>query len=92
MPVLQVSFVKLLELVRTLWLTLELGEDLLSARQPHALVARFRARARGLLTRRRKVPRSCPRAVRQPVCSWPRKLDQPSTRGPLSFKILAPQP
>lgn len=27
MPVLQVSFVKLLSLVRTLWLTLELGGD-----------------------------------------------------------------
>lgn len=90
-PVLQVSFVKLLELVRTLWLTLELGEDLLSVSQQRALVARFWTRARTLLTRRRKVPRSCPRAVRQPVCSWPRKLDQPSTQGPLSFKILSPQ-
>lgn len=78
-PVLQVSFVKLLELVRTLWLTLELGEDLLSAGQQRDLDARFWARASGLLTRRRKVLRSCPRAVRQPVCSWPRKLDQPST-------------
>jgi len=47
-PVLQVSFVKLLTLVRTLWLTLELGGDLLTRRQQHALVARFWAQARGL--------------------------------------------
>lgn len=90
-PVLQVSFVKRLELVRPLWLTLALGEDRLSAGPQRALIARFWTRARGLLTRRRKVPRSWPRAVRQPARGWPRKLDQPSTQGPLIFKFLAPQ-
>ena len=89
-PVLRVSFVKLLALVRALWLTLELGADLLSPAQQRALVARCWARARAVLTRRRKVPRSCPRAVRQPVRGWPRKLDQPSTHGPLTFALLAP--
>jgi hypothetical protein len=90
-PVLQVSFVKLLSLVRTLWLTLELGGDLLSARQGKALVARFWAQARVLLTRRRRVPRSCPRVVRQPVRGWPRKTRNQSWQGPLAFQIHAPK-
>ncbi len=71
--VLQVSFMKLLSLVRTLWLKLELGGDLLSARQRHALIARFWAHARVMLTRPRRVLRSCPRVDRQPVRGWPRK-------------------
>ena len=62
-PVLQVSFVKLLSLVRSLWLTLELGGDLLTTRQQQALIARFWAHARRLLTRRRRLPRRCPRVV-----------------------------
>ena len=90
-PVLQVSFVKLLTLVRTLWLTLELGGDLLTRRQQQALVARFWAQARGLLTRRRRVPRSCPRVVRQPVCGWPRKTRNESWQGTLAFQILPPK-
>lgn len=90
-PVLQVSFVKLLSLVRTLWLTLALGGDLLSARQQQALTARFWARARRQLTRRRRLPRSCPRAVRQPVRGWPRKTRNQSWQGSLTFQLLPPK-
>jgi hypothetical protein len=90
-PVLQVSFVKLLALVRALWLTLELGGDLLTLRQQQTLVARFWAQARGLLTRRRRLPRSCPRAVRQPVRGWPRKTRNQSWQGPLDFILLPPK-
>jgi hypothetical protein len=87
-PALQVSFVKLLSLVRTLWLTLELGGDLLSARQRKALTARFWTQARVMLTRPRRVPRSCPRVVRQPVRGWPRKTRNQSWQGLLKFQIL----
>lgn len=90
-PVLQVSFVKLLTLVRTLWLTLELGGDLLTLRQQKALVARFWVQARELLTRPRRLPRSCPRAVRQPVRGWPRKTRNHSWQGTLVFAILPPK-
>jgi len=90
-PVLRVSFLKLLALVRSLWLTLELGSDLLSPRQQAALAARFWVRARKLLTRPRRLPRSCQRAVRQPVCSWPRKTRNQSWQGPLHFQILPPK-
>lgn len=90
-PVLQVSFVKLLSLVRALWLTLELGGDLFNERQRQRLVARFWAQARAVLTRRRRVPRSCPRVVRQPIRGWPRKTRNQSWHGPLSFQILPPK-
>jgi hypothetical protein len=87
-PVLRVSFVKTLELLRPLWLTLALGGDLLSARQKQQLTERFLERAGGYVTRRRPRPRSCPRAVRQPVSSWPRLRRNQSWDGPVQFKIL----
>jgi len=90
-PVRQISFVKLLSLVRSLWLTLDLGGDLLTARQQQAIIVRFWAHARRLLTRRRRLPRSCPREVRQPVGRWPRKTSNHSWQGPLAFQILPPK-
>jgi len=87
-PVLRVSFVKTLALMRPLWLTLALGGDLLSARQKQQLTERFLQQAAQYVTRRRKQPRSCPRAVRRPVSSWPRLTQNQSWEGPLHFKIL----
>lgn len=89
MPVLRISFLKTLELLRPLWLTLELGGDLLSARQKQQLTEKFLAFARRwYVTPRRKQPRSCPRAVRQPVSGWPRLRRNQSWEGPVHFKFL----
>jgi hypothetical protein len=87
-PVLRVSFVKTLELMRPLWLTLALGGDLLSARQKQQLTQRFLERARHCVTPRRKRPRSCPRAVRRPLSGWPRLQQNQAWEGPVHFKIL----
>lgn len=87
-PVLRVSFVKTLELMRPLWLTLARAGDLLSARQKQQLTERFLEQAGRLVTRRRKRPRSCPRAVRQPVSGWPRLRRNQSWEGPVQFKLL----
>jgi hypothetical protein len=87
-PVLRVSFVKTLEWMRPLWLTLALGGDLLSARQKQQLTERFLERAGRYVTRPRRHPRRCPRAVRRPVSSWPRLTQNQSGEGPLHFKIL----
>jgi hypothetical protein len=87
-PVLRVSFVKTLELMRPLWLVLALGGDLLSARQQQQLTERFLERAGRYVTPRRKRPRSCPRAVRQPVSGWPRLLKNQSWEGPVHFTVL----
>jgi Transposase DDE domain len=87
-PVLRVSFIKTLELLRPLWLTLALGGDLLTARQQQLLTERFLERASRYVTRQRRRPRSCPRAVRQPVSGWPRLRQNQSWEGPLHFKLL----
>ena len=87
-PVLRISFIKTLELLRPLWLILALGGDLLSARQKEQLTERVLARVGRYVTRRRRRPRSCPRAVRQPVSGWPRLLQNRSWEGPVHFKIL----
>ena len=86
--VLRVSFIKTLELMRPLWLTLALGGDLLSARQKEQLTERFMERAGRLVTRRRKRSRSCLRAVRQPVGGWPRLRRNESWEGPVQFTRL----
>jgi hypothetical protein len=87
-PVLHISFVKTLELLRPLWLTLALGGELLSPRQKEQLTERFLAFAQRQVTRKRKRPRSCPRAVRQPVSKWPRLRRNQSWEGPVQFKLL----
>jgi hypothetical protein len=86
-PVLRISFLKLLELMRPLWLVLELGSDLLSADQKRRLTARFLRQARRHLSAPRR-NRSCPRALRQPVSGWPRLLKNESHVGPLHFQIV----
>jgi hypothetical protein len=87
-PVLRVSFVKTLELMRPLWLVLALGGDLLSTRQKQQLTERFLERAGRGVTRRRRRPRSGPRAVRQPVSSWPRLRRNQSWEGSVQFNLL----
>ena len=87
-PVLRVSFLKTLALLQPLWLTLALGDDLLSARQKQQLTERFLERAGRYVTRRRPRPRSCPRAVRQPVRGWPRLRRNQSWEGLVQFKLL----
>jgi len=86
-PVLRVSFIKLLELLRPLWLVLALGDDLLQDWQKEKLTERFYEQARGCLAPRRR-QRSCPRKVRQPVSGWPRLLINESSTEPITFKFV----
>ena len=87
-PVLRLSFIKVLELIRPLWLVFALGDDLLSESQKHALTERFYEQARGCLSRPRRQPRSCPRALRQPVTGWPRLMKNHSWNGPIHFEPI----
>ncbi len=86
-PVLRISFPKLLELLRPLWLTLALGDDILQEWQKQELADRFYRQAGRCLTPKRRA-RSCPRKVRQPVRRWPRLMKNEYTEGPVSFKFL----
>lgn len=89
-PVLRVSFAKVLELLRPLWLVLAIGGDLLTDDQQHELTQRFYDHMLLCLVQKR-LPRSCARKVRQPVGKWPRLLATESWQGPLSFSILRTQ-
>ena len=86
-PVLRISFIKLLELLRPLWLVLALGSDLLSEEQKQQLSERFYDKARSYLTPKRR-KRSCPRKVRQPVSSWPRLLQNEYCQAPITFSVV----
>jgi hypothetical protein len=88
-PVLRVSFAKLVELLRPLWLVLALGADLLQPKQVDQLTERFLRQARGCLTPKRRA-RSCPRAVRQPIKGWPRLLKNKSWESPVTLTLLTP--
>jgi hypothetical protein len=87
-PVLRISFTKLLELcVKPMWLLIDLGEGLLSDDQLDRVVKRGYARMRQYLTAKRR-PRTCPRAVRRPMKAWPRLLQPQSVEGPLHFHLV----
>jgi DDE family transposase len=90
-PVLKVSFVKLLELLRPLWLFMAIAGDLLSERQRKEITKRFYEHMLRCRVQERE-SRSCERKVRQPVSKWPRMLETQSYEGPLTFSILRTTP
>ena len=87
LPVLRVSFVKLVELLRPLWLVLSLGADLLSPKQQQELTDRFLKEAQRCVTPKRRT-RSCPRAVRQPIRGWPRLKQNRYCNEPVRLTLL----
>jgi Transposase DDE domain len=85
--VLRISFLKTLEAVRGLWHFLEVTEDLLDARGVRLAVRRTMRRiAEAAIPKRRQ--RSCPRALRQPVSSWPRLLKNSSAKGAPEYNLI----
>ena len=85
-PPLRVSFIKVLQVVQSMWLFFGVFEDLVTARQKDQIVQRGYTLMRRFVTAKRR-SRSCPRAVRQPVTSWPRLLRNESVEGPLQFQV-----
>lgn len=85
-PTLRVSFLKTLHYLQGLWMVVESGHGILSPSQITALVQRVIERiSRQLTPPRRK--RSCPRAVRKPVGSWPRLLKPASHNGEFLYQV-----
>jgi len=87
LPVLRVSFSKVVELVKPMWLTVQLGDGLLTNRQIDQMLARAYALMRRCVLPPRR-SRTCPRAIRQPVSRWPRLLQPESIDGPFDFHIV----
>jgi hypothetical protein len=86
-PVVRISFAKVLDWVRASWLALTQFDDVLTKRQMATFFRRVQKQMGLCITVPRR-SRSCPRAVRQPVRRWPRLLHNESINGPLHFKIL----
>jgi hypothetical protein len=87
LSVLRVSFPKLLQVVQAMWLTLSLGDGVLSEHQIQTMLKRGYARLRQCRTPARR-SRSCPRKVRQPIKRWPRLMRDESVEGPFHLEIL----
>ena len=84
--VLRISFLKTLQAVQGLWRFLEVTSDLLTPGQVRLVVRRIlRQIADMAIPKRRR--RSCPRALRQPVSSWPRLRKNTSRIGALEYSV-----
>ena len=86
-PVLQISFVKCLALLRPLWLTLSLAGNVLSPAVQSALCRVFDREIQRCLKSKRRA-RSCLRAVRQPIKGWPRMLRPAYANGNWRYQII----
>ena len=89
-PVLNISFVKCLELIRPLWQILALATDVLTSKQRKQIVQRILDEI-GRCQKNPPRARSCARAVRQPVTGWPRLLKTKYAKGSWSYRVLTPK-
>lgn len=85
-PVLRISFIKCLELLRPLWLVLSLAGDVLDQEAKRQLARVFDAEIRRCIKPKRRT-RSCSRAVRQPIKGWPRLLKPKYAHGDWHYDI-----
>lgn len=85
--VLRISFGKTLHWVRGLWQFLEVSEGIVSEKQIQKMVRKaMNWIAKWAIPKRRQ--RSCPRALRQPVSSWPRLMKNTYNNAPAEYEIL----
>jgi hypothetical protein len=85
--VLDISFVKCLELLRPLWLVLALAGKVLEPTARQRLARIVRAEIQCCVKPKRRA-RSCLRAVRQPVTGWPRLIKPKYATGPWSYAVV----
>ena len=84
--VLRISFKKTLHYMEPLWLVIQCSEGLLTRNQIREMTRRVMVQiAACAIPPRRK--RSCPRAVRQPIGSWPRLLKNTYQHGATEWTI-----
>ena len=86
-PALRVSFGQVLQVVRGMWLCLGPFDDILTDQQQTRVVRRGRALIRRSVLAPRR-PRTCARAVRQPVTKWPRLLKPQSIHAPWELQLV----
>jgi len=86
--VLRISFIKTLQVVQGLWQFLEVSADLLTPAQVRLVVRRSLRRIADMAIPKRR-QRSCQRALRQPVSSWPRLRKNTYRKGPINYSVGA---
>jgi hypothetical protein len=84
--VLRISFLKTLQAVQGLWQFLEVTSDLLTSDQVRLVVKRTLRQIADMAIPKRRA-RSCPRALRQPVSSWPRLRNNTSRTGEIDYTV-----
>jgi hypothetical protein len=84
--VLRISFLKTLQVVQGLWQFLELSADLLGPEQVRLVVSRALRQIADMAIAKRRA-RSCPRALRQPVSSWPRLRKNTYRKGAVAYSV-----
>jgi hypothetical protein len=87
LPVLRVSFRKMLPIVAGMWFTLDVAAPVLTERQTRYILTQMYQRMQRHITPARR-SRSSPRAVRQPVSRWPRLMQTSSVEGPFDFTVV----
>jgi hypothetical protein len=87
LPALRVSFGQVLNVVRGMWLFFGPFDDVFTDPQKTRVIRRGRALIRRSVIAPRR-PRTCPRAVRQPVTRWPRLMKPESIHAPWQLQIL----
>jgi len=84
--VLRISFLKTFKWIQGLWQFLEVSADLLGPDKIRKVVRRtLRKIAEAAIPKRRQ--RSCPRALRQPVSSWPRLKKNTYKNGVIDYSV-----
>jgi hypothetical protein len=86
--VLRISFIKTLQIVQTLWQLLEVTSDMLTPAQVCLVVRRTLRRIADMAIAKRR-QRSCQRALRQPVSSWPRLRKNTDRKGSIKYSVGA---
>lgn len=85
--VLRISFMKTLQVVQGLWQFLEVSADLLTPPQVRLVVRRALRQIAAMAIPKRRL-RSSPRALRQPVSSWPRLRKNTYRHGTLHYSLV----
>jgi hypothetical protein len=86
-PALRLSFGQVLNIVRGMWLFFGPFDDVFTDQQKTRVVRRGRALIRRSVLAPRR-PRTCARAVRQPVTKWPRLLTPQSINAPWELQLV----
>ena len=86
-PALRISFGQILNVVRGMWLFFGPFDDVFTDPQKTRVMRRGRALIRRSVLAPRR-PRTCTRAVRQPVTRWPRLLRPESIEAPWQLHIV----